>query len=118
MLKTLVAKGTIGRRVGGTHRETNSKQGVDLRPQVDTEWTDRVHHVQHIVEGGNDPIFTYNIHQVEDLMSRLDFEDLLPEELITIALALATAYGRKLSRPPGTTLSLVTDSPGHRMAAC
>lgn len=87
-----------------------------MQTQGDTEWTERVDHIQKIVEGGNAAIFAYNIHQVEDLMSRLDFEDLLPEELITIALALATAYGRKLSRPPGSPLRLVADSAGHRMA--
>jgi DNA-binding transcriptional regulator PaaX len=71
---------------------------------------DRVEAITKVVEGGNNAIHAYNKYQVADLLEKLDFEDLTPEELVTIAMALATAYGRKLSaEPPGPPLRLVPE---------
>jgi hypothetical protein len=68
-----------------------------------------VQRITKVVEGGNPDLRAYNTYQVADLLQKLDFEDLTHEELVTIALTLATAYGRKLAEPPSPTLRLVSE---------
>jgi hypothetical protein len=68
-----------------------------------------VQRITKVVEGGNPDLRAYNTYQVSDLLQKLDFEDLTHEELVTIALTLATAYGRKLDGPGGPTLRLVPE---------
>jgi hypothetical protein len=76
---------------------------------VSTRLSDRVEAITKVVEGGNAAIYAYNKYQVADLLEKLDFEDLTPEELVTIAMALATAYGRKLAGSPTPGLRLVEE---------
>jgi hypothetical protein len=76
---------------------------------VSDRLAERVQAITKVIEGGNDAIYAYNKYQVADLLEKLDFEDLTPEELVTIAMALATAYGRKLAGMPGPTLRLIPE---------
>jgi hypothetical protein len=74
-----------------------------------TRLSQGVEHITKVVEGGNPALRAYNTYQVADLLEKLDFEDLTHEELVTIALTLATAYGRKLAGAPNPTLRLIPE---------
>lgn len=61
-----------------------------------------------VTEGDNHALFVYNCAEVQELLSKLDFDDFLHEEVITIHYVLAEAYGRKLAGSP-PPLRLVPD---------
>lgn len=69
---------------------------------------DRIAQATKLHEDGNTPLYYWNCYEVQHLLTLVEFDDLLPEEVMTIALTLATAYGRKLAGAPPTTLRLVT----------
>ena len=71
---------------------------------------ERIEQQVKVIEGGNHAIYMYNCSEVQSLLTRLDFDDLLPEEVITIHYTLAQAYGRKLSGGSPALLRLVTQS--------
>jgi cytosine/adenosine deaminase-related metal-dependent hydrolase len=61
---------------------------------------DRVEAITEVAKDDNPDLRRYNVYQVEDLLSRLDHEDLSDKEAQTIADALGAAYRRKQSVVP------------------
>lgn len=68
---------------------------------------ERITQATKLHEGGNTPLYFWNCYEVQHLLTLLTFDDLLPEEVMTLAVTLATAYGRKLAGTPVPGLRLV-----------
>ena len=72
--------------------------------------SNRIAQANKLHEGGNTPLYFWNCYEVQHLLPLLEFDDLYPEEVMTLAVTLATAYGRKLAgAAPAPGLRLVPD---------
>lgn len=60
----------------------------------------RIEQAKALHDGGNDELYLWNCYEVQHLLTLLDFDDLLPEEVISMCVILAQAYGRKLAGGP------------------
>jgi hypothetical protein len=69
--------------------------------EVNDDLAKRVEKITRVVETVNPDLHQYNLWQVDDLLGRLDYDDLTAAELDTIATALTAAYKRKHLPPLG-----------------
>jgi hypothetical protein len=61
---------------------------------------ERVQQIAKVAYTDNPALFRYNVYQVQDLLSKLDYEDLTDTELCVIADELEAAYTRKAADMP------------------
>jgi hypothetical protein len=84
----------------------------------DSGLSERIEKQKQVITGGNHALFVYNCAEVQNLLTKLDFDDLLHEEVITIHYVLAEAYGRKLAGGPSTLRLVPEGADGAEYLCC